>query len=426
MVRPARLEGEITPPGDKSISHRALILNALARGEARVTNLAPGQDLMSTAACLQALGVSLASSDGAIWTVLGAGLGGLKEPANVMDAGNSGTTMRLVAGVLAGQPFLSVLTGDGSLRSRPMARIVQPLKLMGAQVWGRQGDTRAPLAIRGGKLRGIDYALPVASAQLKSCLLLAGLFAEGVTSLSEPAPSRDHTERMLQAMGARIHREGTRVRLDPLSAPLTALDIQVPGDISAAAFWLVAGALHPNARITLRGVGLNPYRTGVLDALEAMGARITVGAQRQIGAEPVADITVESSELRGTELGGALIPRTIDELPVLAVAASLARGQTVIRDAAELRAKESDRIGLLAAELSRFGARVTERPDGMVIQGQPALRGTCCASHGDHRLAMALAVAGLVAQGETVVDGAEAVEISYPKFWQHLSDLSRS
>ncbi len=423
--RPTRLEGEVTPPGDKSISHRALIMNAVARGTARVTNLAPGEDLLSTVGCLRALGVPLTASDGA-WVVTGVGLAGLKEPSNVMDAGNSGTTMRLVSGVLAGQPFLSVLTGDGSLRSRPMGRVVQPLRLMGAQVWGRDGDTRAPLAIRGGKLRGIEYALPVASAQLKSCLLLAGLFAQGATVLKEPAPSRDHTERLLRAMGVTVAHEARSIRLEPPISPLRALDIQVPGDMSAAAFWLVAGAIHPQARITLRQVGMNPYRTGVLDVLRAMGARLKVGVERQVGAEPVADITVESSELRGTELGGDIIPRTIDELPILAVAAAMARGRTVIRDAAELRGKESDRIGALVRELRRFGAQVDEQPDGMTIEGRPTLEGTCCASHGDHRLAMSLAVAGLVAEGETSVDGAEAVNISYPSFWQDLSSLSVS
>ena len=426
-VSPARvLRGEVTPPGDKSISHRAAILNAIAQGKARVTNFSPGADGRATINCLRALGVTFEEQGPSSLLVFGVGDKGLSEASEVLDAANSGTTMRLMTGLLAAQPFFSVITGDASLRSRPMARVIEPLRLMGGEVWGRQGDSLPPLAIRGGPLRGIVYRLPVASAQLKSALLLAGLFAQGSSVITEPQPSRDHTERMLRAMGATVKGDGLRVNVAPLASPLTALDVQVPGDLSAAAFWLVAGAIHPQARITLRGVGVNPTRTGLLEVLESMGARVRQENQRLEGGEPVADLAVESAALRGTEIGGPLIPRVIDELPILAVAACLAQGTTVIRDAGELRVKESDRISTTVQELSRLGAEIEEKPDGMIVHGGRELRGNLCHSHGDHRLAMALGVAGLVARGETIIEGAEAVEISYPGFWQDMERLSRA
>ena len=421
--RPPSLTGSITPPGDKSISHRALILNSIATGAARVSGLSDGGDVMSTMRCLRDLGVRIEPGEKGAVTVYGS-RGRLEEPGDVLDAGNSGTSMRLLAGLLAAQPFLSVLTGDGSLRTRPMARIAEPLKLMRAHILGRNNGTLAPLVIQGRPLKGIEYTMPVASAQIKSSVMLAGLSAHGDTVLHQPARSRDHTERLLRAMGGEVDEHGCSLRLKPGS--LSAIDITVPGDVSAAAFWVVAGLCHPDARITLRGVGINPTRTGILEALRAMGGRITQESPRLEGGEPVADLVVESSDLAAAEFGGNLIPRMIDELPALAVAACFARGTTVIRDAQELRVKESDRILTTVKELSRLGATMEERPDGMVIHGVGRLVGARCRSHGDHRLAMALAVAGLLADGETAVDGAQAAQVSYPQFWQHLRDLADS
>lgn len=422
-VRSARrLAGEVSPPGDKSISHRAVMFNALADGEATVTNLSPGDDVRSTIRCLRALGVSI-KHRGNSATVPGMTKAGLKEPEAVLNAGNSGTTIRLLTGILAAQPFFSVITGDASLRSRPMKRIIEPLQQMGAQILGRGGGSLSPLAIRGGQLKGIEHRLPVASAQVKSAVLLAALFAQGKTTVEEPSPSRDHTERMLGRMGAHIEASGARVTLTP-GRPLKSLSLHVPGDISSAAFWMAAAAICPEARITVRDCGMNPTRTGVIDVLKAMGARLKIANERLEGDEPVADITVESSRLKGVEISGGLIPRVIDEIPVLAVAACLAEGKTVIRDAAELRVKESDRIALTVAELSRLGARIEELPDGMIIYGGKRLEGAEVSSHLDHRLAMSLAVAGLVAKGSTIIQQAGSVAISYPGFWSDLYKLS--
>jgi len=420
-VRAARrLRGTIEPPGDKSISHRAAVLNAIAQGEATVDNFQTGADCLATVRCLRALGARIESPAPGALRVQGTGRSGLREATAVLNAANSGTTLRLLAGLLAAQPFFSVLTGDASLRSRPMERIVDPLRAMGARIQGRAGGSRPPLAIEGGHLRGIRHRLPVASAQVKSALILAGLYADGETLLEEPAPSRDHTERMLRAMGAAIVAGEGGQRVSPLTGELTPLSLRVPGDISAAAFWMVAAAAHPDAELRLTGVGVNPSRSGIIDALRAMGARIAIEEEQTWGCEPVADIVVHSSRLRGTVIEGAFIPRLIDEVPALAVAACLAEGETLVRDAAELRVKESDRIRATASELRRLGAHIQESPDGMVIHGVGGLRGASCGSHGDHRLAMALAVAGLLATGETTVRGAEAVAISYSSFWNDL------
>jgi len=429
IVRPvARLRGTIVPPGDKSISHRVAMLGALAEGETVAENFLPGADCLSTLAILRSLSVESALEplpDGRIrLSVRGMGLRGLREPADILDAGNSGTSLRLFSGILAGQPFLSVLTGDASLRSRPIGRVVEPLRQMGAQLWARDGDRLPPLAIRGGALRGIDYATPVASAQVKSAILLAGLFATGETRVHEPAASRDHTERMLRAMGADVRTAGTSISVRPPTEPLRPLRLRVPGDISAAAFWLVAALVHPDAEITVRGVGINPTRTGIIDALHAMGGQIEVRNPREEGGEPVADLVARSSRLRGTVIAGDLIPRLIDEIPVLALAAAFAEGDTIIADAAELRVKESDRIATTARELRRLGAEVEERPDGLVIHGGTRLRGAACASDGDHRLAMTVAVAGLLAEGETVVEDAGCVNVSYPTFWHDLAAIA--
>ena len=417
------LGGEIILPGDKSISHRAVILNSLTRDGARIDNFAPGRDCLATVRCLKALGVKIdrmGSSDSHTLLVSGTGEDGLKEASNVLNAENSATTMRLLGGLLASQPFLSVITGDASLRNRPMDRLIEPLRLMGADIWGRGRDSFAPLVIKGGKLRGIDFTLPVPSAQIKSAILLAGLFASSNTVLYQIIPSRDHTERMLKWMGASLESRENSISLLPLSNPLVPVNLRVPGDISSAAYFLVAGAIHPNARLVIRDCGINPTRTGIVDILLAMGARLKIYNERLEAGEPLADIVVESSELTGTEVGGDTIPRLIDEIPVLAVAGCVAKGETVIRDAGELRVKESDRIATVVSELSRLGAKIEPLPDGMVIYGGKPLAGTEVDSHFDHRLAMSLAVAGLVAKGETTVKHAQVAQVSYPTFWQDL------
>ncbi len=427
VSRPASIAGALTVPGDKSISHRALILNAIAQGKAVVRGLSDGEDVLSTMRCLQALGVVIEpGARPGEYTIDGQGPQ-LEEPEDILDAGNSGTSMRLLSGLMASQPFVSVLTGDQSLRSRPMRRIVDPLKLMGAEILGRRDDSLAPLVIRGGSLKGIEYDLPVASAQVKSCIMLAALSADGPTVIHQPAVSRDHTERMIAAMGANVETNGLDLVVHP--ARLKAVDIAVPGDISSAAFWMVAGLCHPNSKILVRGVGLNPSRTGIMDALSAMGAgdSLQMVEERNEGGEPVSDVLVTTAQLHGTEIGGDMIPRILDEIPVLAVAACFANGDTVIRDAAELRVKESDRIATTVEELSRLGADIETREDGMIIhgagRGTGRLSGAPCFSHGDHRLAMALAVAGLLGDGGTTVHGAESASVSYPEFWEHLESL---
>lgn len=420
-----RLRGEITVPGDKSISHRAAIFNALAEGDALVQNFLAGADCRSTLDVLSALGVRHtldASGDAPALRITGVGLRGLREPGEVLDCGNSGTTMRLMSGVLAGQPFHSVLTGDASLRTRPMGRVTTPLREMGASIDGRDGGRLAPLSVRGGGLRGIRYESPVASAQVKSAVLLAGLFADGATTVVEPEPSRDHTERMLAAMGARLEREGAGVRITP-GGSLSALSMRVPNDISAAAFWLVAGAVHPDAELRLPGVGVNPTRTGIIDVLRAMGADLAIEEERTVAGEPVADLVVRSSRLRGAVIEGALLPRLIDEVPALAVAAAFADGETVIRDAGELRVKESDRIASVAGQFAALGVQIEEQQDGMVIAGGGGVRGGGADAGGDHRLAMALAVAGLVSREGVTVGDAGCVQVSYPRFWAHVDAL---
>ena len=423
---PKQLIGEIAVPGDKSISHRALIFNSLALGNSKIRNLSPGRDCVSTINCLKALGVKLEKQKDEPSAILLHGVGGtgLTEAKDVLNAGNSATTMRLLSGVLASQPFLSILTGDFSLRSRPMKRLVEPLRLMGAEIYGRGNDSFAPLVIRGKRLNGVDYSVPVPSAQIKSAILLAGLFAQGNTTVEQLQPSRDHTERLLKLMGAKLEVDTYSVSLTPLSSPLASVDICVPGDISSAAYWLVAGAIHQNAKIRIVNCGVNPTRTGIIDVLLAMGATIRVENQRLEGNEPVADLYIESSRLKAIEIGGDIIPRLIDEIPLLAVAACVAQGKTIIRDADELRVKESDRIVTTIRELSRLGAKIEELSDGMVIHGGRALLGAEVRSHSDHRLAMSLAVAGLVAGGNTSIQNAHVAEISNPDFWKELDGLA--
>ncbi len=422
VTRPRTLRGEVVAPGDKAITHRAFILNAMAHGTAAVRGFGRGADCRSTLSCLKALGCDITESLDEI-CLHGRGLDGLSAPAGPLDAGNSGTTMRLMSGVLAALPFETQVTGDASLRSRPMERVIIPLRLMGAAIEGSGPEgVLAPLRIRGGHLEGIQYVMPVASAQLKSALLLAGINGEGETAVKEPVPSRDHTERMLKAMGGRIAKRGEWISVEP--GPLSATDVSVPGDISSAAYWLVSGAVHPDADIVVRDVGVNPTRTGLIDALLEMGADLTLQDHRTVGGEPMADIRVRSSRLKGARIGGAMVPRAIDELPLIALAGALAGGTTEIRDAAELRVKESDRIAVVASELRKFGAVVEPLEDGLVVRGGGSLTGAECMSFGDHRMAMTMAVAGLVASGETVVEGAEAVDITYPEFWTDLEGLT--
>ena len=419
------LQGCIRVPGDKSISHRALMLGAIAQGETQIEGLLLGEDPRSTASCFQAMGAQISELNTELVRVQGIGLGQLQEPMDVLNAGNSGTTLRLMLGLLASHPgrFFTV-TGDSSLRSRPMSRVVQPLQQMGAEIWGRKGNSLAPLAIQGQALKPIHYHSPIASAQVKSCLLLAGLLTPGQTTITEPALSRDHSERMLRAFGAEltIDPDTNSVTLKG-PAQLHGQKVIVPGDISSAAFWLVAGAIVPDSELLIENVGVNPTRTGILEALALMGANIQLENQREVAGEPVADLRVRSSGLKSCTIAGDIIPRMIDEIPILAVAAVFATGTTIIRDAAELRVKESDRITVMAQQLNKMGAKVNELPDGMEITGGTPLVGTDVDSHTDHRIAMSLAIASLVSTGITTIHRAEAAAISYPNFTATLTKV---
>jgi 3-phosphoshikimate 1-carboxyvinyltransferase len=407
----APLRGTLRMPGDKSMSHRAALLGAIARGTTRVAGFLRADDCLATLRCLRSLGVPIQETPEGL-VIEG---GRLAEPEDVLDVGNSGTTIRLLAGVLAGHAFHSVLTGDASIRRRPMDRITEPLRRMGARISGRSGGRLAPLSIDGGDLRGIAYATPVASAQVKSAILLAGLFADGETVVREPALSRDHTERMLGAFGVPVERDGLAVRLrGPVT--LRGAALRVPGDLSSAAYFLVAAACVPGSEVIVEDVGLNPTRTGVVDILRMMGAAVDVRDVREDGGEPRGTVRVRSSRLHGTAIAGDVIPRAIDELPVIAVAACQADGETVIRDAAELRVKESDRIAALARELGRLGATIEVLPDGLAIMGGRRLRGGRAASGGDHRIAMALAVAGLCADAPVVIEDPGSIQTSFPEF----------
>ncbi len=412
------LQGNIQIPGDKSISHRSLMLGALAIGETIVQGLLLGEDPRSTAACFRSMGATISELNTTEVRIQGIGLGNLREPADVLDAGNSGTTMRLMLGILASHPgrYFTV-TGDSSLRSRPMSRVIQPLVAMGAQIWGRDGDKLAPLAVRGQQLKGSHYHSPIASAQVKSCVMLAGLMAEGQTTVTEPGLSRDHSERMLRAFGAQVDVDPETNSVTVTGHPtLRGQTVVVPGDISSAAFWLVAGAIVPGSNLLVENVGVNPTRTGVLEALAMMGADITLENQREVAGEPVADIRVKYGRLKACTIAGDIIPRLIDEIPILAVAACFAEGTTVFQDAEELRVKESDRITVMANQLNAMGAQVTERPDGMEVTGGHPLTGTEVDSFTDHRIAMSLAIAALRSTGVTTIHRAEAAAISYPNF----------
>ena len=417
------LNGKIRIPGDKSISHRAVMFGAIANGTTVVEGFLPGEDCLSTIDCFRKLGVTIVQ-DGEKVTIEGKGWDGLQEPTEILDVGNSGTTTRLMLGILATRPFHSVVIGDDSIAKRPMARVTGPLRDMGSYIDGRENGNFTPLAVRGGATKGIAYQSKVASAQVKSAILLAGLQSEGVTSVTEPALSRDHTERMLEAYGVEVKRDGLTVSVEG-GQTLTAQNIIVPGDISSAAFFLVAAAIVPESNITLEGVGLNPSRSGIIDVLEQMGASIIITNERVAGGEPIADISISSSNLRGIEISGDLIPRLIDEIPIIAVLASQAEGKTIIRDAEELKVKETNRIDTVVSELTKLGATITATDDGMVIEGRSSLHGAAVSSFGDHRIGMAMAIAGLIADGEVVIERSEAIAVSYPSFFEHLNTLQK-
>jgi 3-phosphoshikimate 1-carboxyvinyltransferase len=417
------LTGDCSVPGDKSISHRAVMFGSIAEGETRIRNFLAGGDCQSTVQVMRALGVEIDVTTPTDLVVAGRGIDGLQEPSDVLDCGNSGTTIRLLLGLLSGQKFASFLTGTAQIRRRPMGRVVRPLRGMGADILGRQNGDYAPLGIRPARLRGVEYDMPVASAQVKSCVVLAGLYSQGLTVVREPGPARDHTERMLAAMGAPVYVYGRKVTSERPEGPLAPLDITVPGDLSSAAFLLAAGAIVQGSRITIRDVGVNPTRTGIVEALQAMGAQILYHNPRTEGGEPVADIEVCAGELHGTTFGGEQIVTMIDELPVLAVAATQAQGRTIVRDAGELRVKETDRIATTVGELRKMGAKIEPTSDGFVIDGPTQLTGAPVESHGDHRLAMAMTVAGLVAQKTSVVYGSEVTADSFPGFEVTLQAL---
>jgi len=417
------LTGTISVPGDKSITHRAVILSALAEGESLITGYCRGEDCLNTVRAFRAMGIRVGEQPDHL-RVYGKGLWGLAEPERPLDCGNSGTGIRLLTGLVAGQDFFTVLTGDESVRRRPMGRVVKPLREMGAMIAGRKGGELAPLAVSGSRLHGIAYRSPVASAQVKSALLLAALSAEGVTRITEPHRARDHTERLFRHFGIPIQEDGSTVVLAGRpSVGWPGKELPLPGDLSAAAFFVVGASIVPGSDLTITGVGINPTRTGLLEALTEMGADIQVLHRREQGGEPVADLRVRSSTLHGIRVGAERIPETIDEFPILCVAAALAEGETAITGAQELRVKESDRIATMAMELGKLGAAVTETPDGLTIRGGGRLRGASCQSHGDHRVAMSLAIAGLVAEAPTRIEDAGCIDTSFPGFEGKLLEL---
>jgi 3-phosphoshikimate 1-carboxyvinyltransferase len=416
------LKGEVVPPPDKSISHRAAIFAALAKGKSRIKNYLKAADTISTLYALKALGVEIEEKKDLL--IRGKGLHGLKEPEDVINCGNSGTTMRLFSGLLSGNNFFSVLTGDGSLRSRPMGRVILPLSEMGACITARGGNRYPPLSINGGRLKGITYEMPVASAQVKSALILAGLYAKGRTEIIEPASSRDHTEKMLSAMGADIKVKGNHIKVKA-GKELSPIDLTVPGDFSSAAFFIVAALIVLDSDILIRNVGVNDKRTGLLNVLERMGAKITLLNKKIISGEPVAELYVRAvQELKPAEVQKDEIPLLIDEVPILSITMAMARGESVIKGAEELRVKESDRLAAVAQGLKKMGTRVKEYKDGLSIRGG-VLKGASIKSFGDHRIAMAFSIAALAAEGKTTIENADAVGISYPEFFSVLKKLSR-
>jgi 3-phosphoshikimate 1-carboxyvinyltransferase len=417
------LKGTIKVPGDKSISHRAVMFGSIAEGKTTINGFLTGEDCLSTISCFKKLGVNIEQDNEQV-TIEGKGISGLKPPTEDLYVGNSGTTIRLMLGILANTHFTSVLTGDDSISKRPMNRVTKPLKQMGAEIDGNESGNKVPLQIKGGSIRGTHYHSPIASAQVKSAIILAGLEAEGTTSVTEPLKSRDHTERMLEAFGAEIKSDALTVSIDG-GQQLKGAHIEVPGDISSAAFFLVAGAIIPDSTITLQKVGLNPTRTGILDVLNDMGAQISYENVNEEASEPYGDLVIKTSSLKGTVVKGDLIPRLIDEIPIIALAATQAEGQTVIQDAHELRVKETDRIKTVVNELKKMGADIEATEDGMFINGKAPLRGASVQSYGDHRIGMMLSIASCIAEGETTLSKSEAVAVSYPSFFDQLSRLSK-
>lgn len=425
FTRAKAFKGNLTVPGDKSISHRAVMFGALAEGLTEVEGFLPGADCLSTIDCFRRMGISIEQSSQTRLLIHGKGLHGLTKPSQTLDTGNSGTTTRLISGILSGQSFTTELTGDASIQKRPMGRIIEPLSQMGASIESLNGNGCAPLRIEGRPLHGIHYTTKVASAQVKSAILLAGLYADGITRVTEPALSRNHTELMLNSFGARVRTEGATASIEP-HPHLSGQKLLVPGDISSAAYFLAAGCISPDSRIRIRNAGINPTRDGILRVCRMMGADVTVlptECKNESGSEPAADLLVKTSDLRGCVLEGELIPALIDEIPIIAVMACFAKGTTVIRDAAELKVKESNRIDVMVKNLSAMGAHITAADDGMVIEGGYPLHGAVIDSHLDHRIAMSFAVAGLNADGETDIKGAECVNISYPGFYEDLERL---
>lgn len=428
ISRISGLNGEITVPGDKSISHRSVMFGALAKGTTTVKNFLQGADCLSSISCFQKLGIKIDNDEkSGLVRIYGQGLHGLKAPSKILDAGNSGTTTRLISGILAAQPFTVTLTGDASIQKRPMKRIMTPLSMMGAQIESLNNNGCAPLKITGAPLKGIDYTSPVASAQVKSSILLAGLFADGRTAVTEPALSRNHTELMLSALGASVdstkNADGSFTASIQPAKELFAVDITVPGDISSAAYFITAGLIIPDSCITIKNVGINPTRDGIIRVCHAMGADISLENVRTEGMEPVADITVKTSALKGTVIEGDLIPTLIDEIPAIAVLACFADGTTIIRDAQELKVKESNRIDTVVNALSSMGADITATDDGMIIHGGKPLHGAVIDSHYDHRIAMSFAIAGMCSDGVTTITDTDCIRISYPGFFDDLNCL---
>lgn len=417
------LKGEVTVPGDKSVSHRSVMLGAISKGTTSISNFLEGADCLSTIDCFRKMGIEIERNPEEI-LIHGKGLHGLTAPSDILDVGNSGTTVRLLSGILAGQRFSSTLTGDESIQKRPMKRIITPLGAMGGDVKSIRGNDCVPLQIQGRTLKGIHYDSPVSSAQVKSCVLLAGLYADGPTSVTEPYLSRNHSELMLRSFGATVTSKDTTVTIEP-GPELTGQKLQVPGDISSAAYFIAAGLLVPGSELLIKNVGTNPTRDGILRVCRQMGADIQLLNQREQGQEPTADLLVKYSALKGTVIQGGLIPTLIDELPVIAVMAAFADGTTVIKDAQELKVKESNRLDIIVHHLQAMGADVTPTEDGMIIQGGALLHGAELDSHMDHRIAMSFAVAGLAAEGETTIRRADCVNISYPKFYEDLQSLQR-
>lgn len=423
ISRQKHLKGTITVPGDKSISHRSVMFGGISEGLTEVTGFLQGADCLSTIACFQKLGIQIENDNHTV-KIHGKGLHGLSKPDGILDAGNSGTTTRLISGILAGQPFETTITGDASIQKRPMGRIMTPLSMMGATFTSHGKENCAPFTVHGGNLHGIHYNSPVASAQVKSSVLLAGLYADDLTSVTEPVLSRNHTELMLRGFGANVVSDGVTATIHP-EPTLLGQKIAVPGDISSAAYCIAAGLIAPNAEILIQNVGINPTRDGILKVAKAMGGKITYLNERMVSGEPVADLLVQSSDLTATEVSGDLIPTLIDEIPVIAVMAAFAKGTTVIKDAAELKVKESDRIDVVTDNLKAMGADITATEDGMIITGGKPLRGAQIQTHADHRIAMAFAIAGIHADGKTTFDDPRCVEISYPSFYEDLLGLGK-